>query len=110
MSAKAETNFKLVVVKFLKTLKNIWYVKVSQVATRGTPDFLICINGIFIAIELKASLKSNITDLQKHNLKKINEANGLALVASPENWQNIMIMLQTLSEGGFYDRANMGNY
>lgn len=109
MASKPESNFKIIVIKFLKTFSNIWFVKISQVATRGTPDFLICLNGVFVAIELKASVKSKISELQKYNLSKIDKACGVAIVAYPENWAEVINILETINNGGVYDRVNMGN-
>ena len=45
----------------------------------GIPDFLICLNGVFIAIEAKAG-KGTTTALQERELKRISEAGGIALV------------------------------
>lgn len=53
-------------------------------ANNGTPDILACLNGRFIAIEAKAG-KNKPTDLQTLNLKRIDEAGGLALVINEEN-------------------------
>jgi hypothetical protein len=53
-------------------------------ANNGTPDILACMNGRFIAIEAKAG-KNKPTDLQTLNLKRIDEAGGLALVINEEN-------------------------
>ena len=53
-------------------------------ANNGTPDILACLNGRFIGIEAKAG-KNKPTDLQTLNLKRIDEAGGLALVINEEN-------------------------
>jgi hypothetical protein len=53
-------------------------------ANNGTPDILACLQGRFIAIEAKAG-KNKPTDLQTLNLKRIDEAGGLALVINEEN-------------------------
>lgn len=110
MAKKAETVFKERVRKVLLTLDNAWFVKTQQVVIRGTPDFLLCINGMFIAMELKATIKdvAKKPTLQSHNLEKINKANGIAFFVYPENWDQIFLILKTLSKGGHYDRTNMG--
>jgi hypothetical protein len=53
-------------------------------ANNGTPDILACLNGRFIAIEAKAG-KNKPTDLQTLNLKRIDDAGGLALVINEDN-------------------------
>lgn len=48
-------------------------------AANGTPDILACLQGRFIAIEVKAG-KNKPTALQIQALRKIDAAGGLALV------------------------------
>ncbi len=61
-------------------------------ANNGTPDILACLNGRFIGIEAKAG-KNKPTDLQTLNLKRIDEAGGLALVINEENLIVLEVML-----------------
>ena len=49
----------------------------------GIPDFLICMNGVFIAIEAKAG-KGTTTALQERELRRITDAGGIALVVYEE--------------------------
>ena len=58
----------------------------------GTPDILACLNGRFIGIEAKAG-KNKPTDLQTLNLKRIDEAGGLALVVNETNLNVLEVML-----------------
>lgn len=53
-------------------------------ANNGTPDILACLNGRFIGIEAKSG-PNKPTDLQTFNLKRIDEAGGLALVINENN-------------------------
>ncbi len=47
----------------------------------GVPDFLVCANGRFVAIETKATGKlSNTTAMQKLQIAAINASGGLAVV------------------------------
>jgi Holliday junction resolvase len=62
-------------------------------ANNGTPDILACLNGRFIAIEAKAG-KNKPTDLQTLNLKRIDEAGGLALVINEENLSQLEFILE----------------
>jgi hypothetical protein len=79
-------------------------VKVQQRTIRGTPDIIMCVNGIFIALELKKSDKEKPDLLQDHELRSINLAGGIGVKVTPENWKNVYVALQTLSKGFYYDR------
>lgn len=50
----------------------------------GVPDFLVCYQGDFIAIEAKAG-KGKTTALQDAHLAKIRDAGGIALVINEDN-------------------------
>jgi len=62
-------------------------------ANNGTPDILACLDGRFIGIEAKAG-KNKPTDLQTLNLKRIDEAGGLALVINEENLNQLEDILE----------------
>ena len=53
-------------------------------ANNGTPDILACLDGRFIGIEAKAG-SNKPTELQLHNLRRIEEAGGHALVINETN-------------------------
>ena len=44
---------------------------------KGVPDIVMCISGLFVAIEVKASDKSELTAMQIHQLTLINDAKGI---------------------------------
>lgn len=54
----------------------------------GTPDFLVCIRGRFLAIETKAKGKKP-TALQEAAMQKIREAGGRALVIDETNVETL---------------------
>jgi Holliday junction resolvase len=57
-------------------------VKTITTNKKGTPDILACLNGRFIAIEVKDKGKlRNVTKLQQYNIDDINAKGGLAFVA-----------------------------
>jgi Holliday junction resolvase len=62
-------------------------------ANNGTPDILACLHGRFIGIEAKAG-KNKPTDLQTLNLKRIDDAGGLALVINEENLNQLEFILE----------------
>ena len=100
MGRKPETNFKIRVIKELKTLPNTWFVKIQQRSTRGIPDFLLSIKGFFVALELKSSQKSPLHPLQDWTLKEIAGKGGLAFVSHPENWKETFLVLKELATRG----------
>lgn len=104
MAQKAETKFKVKIRPKLDALPNCWLVKTQQLAQHGIPDFLLCIRGKFIALELKKDAKEEPKPLQIHNIEEIMRAKGLALVVYPENWDEVYSSLVKISEGK-YDRT-----
>ena len=97
MAKKPETLFKEKCRRDLETLPSTWFVKIQQVVLRGIPDFLICIGGRFIAIELKKAKKGRREPLQEWTLDKIAQSGGYAFVAYPENWDSIFSKLKELA-------------
>ena len=57
-----------------------------------------CLNGKFVALELKKDAKAPIGKLQVHILNLINDAGGLGLVVYPENWEEVFIELKNTSQ------------
>ena len=99
MAEKPETTFKRRIRPQLEALPKTWVVKVQQVATVGTPDFLLCVNGRFVALELKAHEKAKIAKIQSYVLERISHSAGIALVVFPENWQSVFGFLKGLANG-----------
>jgi len=59
-----------------------YVVKVVSATKAGVPDILACIKGKFIGIEVKTpKTKTNVSELQKYNLDKINRCGGISMVA-----------------------------
>jgi len=98
---KPETRFKERIRPKLAELPNTWIVKIQQAALRGTPDFLMCVHGVFVALELKATAKDQPSELQKYTLAQIRKAGGLALVVCPENFEEIYVDLKSLAIHGY---------
>lgn len=75
---KVETEIK----NYLISL-NAYFIKtIGGSVPAGTPDILACVNGRFVGIEVKRPKGGRVTELQKHHLRRIQNANGLAFVAS----------------------------
>ena len=82
--------------KFLKE-RGCWYVKyfANRNTRSGVPDILACVNGHFVAIEVKAE-NGKPTELQKWNLKKIDECGGFAMLLYPNEWNYFTATIDAL--------------
>lgn len=79
-----EAQFQKKVLEFLRS-QGIWYVKYwggGQFTKAGVPDILACVNGHFVAIELKTET-GHLSKLQEFNLDKIRQSGGQAFVLRP---------------------------
>lgn len=83
----AEKNFENRVKAFLKA-QGCWVLKYwggGQFTKAGVPDLLVCCNGHFLAIEIKAS-NGRPSPLQLYTIDQIKKAGGTALVLYPEGF------------------------
>lgn len=98
MSQKPETVFRARVAAFLKKMDPpIFFESIQQRSIVGTPDLLCCVNGCFLAIEIK-SAKGKLSALQKVKLQKIIDAGGIGITISPNNWEEAKYVLETLNK------------
>ena len=74
--------------KFLKE-QGCWYVKffANRMTKTGIPDLLCCVNGYFVAVEVKGE-KGKPSDLQIWNRDKIRESGGIAIVLYPDQFDD----------------------
>lgn len=105
MSKKQETIFKERIYPELKALPFTWVVKVQQVTKRGTPDFILCVAGVFCAIELKKSSKEAPDALQEYNLDLIGKCGGLSIVMYPENEVKVIAYLKRFAAHAAKDKT-----
>lgn len=96
MAKKPETRFRARIYPDLKNLRNTVVIPIQQKAFRGHPDFVLCVNSIFVALELKDD-SGDVSALQEKLLNDVNKAKGLALVATPSNWKEIYKTLVEIS-------------
>ncbi|WP_064606952.1 hypothetical protein [Streptobacillus moniliformis] len=71
--------------------KGHWYIKISASVTMraGIPDILTCIDGLFVALEIKnPNKKGKVSELQKYNIEKIKDSFGHALVI--DSWEQYL--------------------
>lgn len=70
-------------------------------STAGTPDILACVNGYFLAIEVKAQSGAP-SELQLVKIDQIRKAGGFAYVAYPSGWNK----LKDVIDGLLIDKFN----
>lgn len=83
----AEKNFENRVKAYLKS-KGVWYIKYwggARFTKSGIPDLLACVNGKFVAIELKAP-NGKPSELQLYTIEQIKKAGGKAFVLYPKDF------------------------
>ena len=102
MSVTPEGKFQKKVIKDLKTLPNTYFHKHQAGSIRGIADIIGCINGRFIALELKKDLISTRSQagrivLQRHNIDKINKSGGYGCITCPETWEEVFAYLKSIS-------------
>jgi len=87
----SETRIKEKVLAFLKAeYPKAWVYKAADRWTSGIPDLLMCVDGRFVAIELKAG-KNQPTKIQKYVIESICASGGRATVCrSVEEVKNFM--------------------
>jgi hypothetical protein len=94
----AEKNFENRVKKFLKD-EGCWFVKYWGGGTftkSGVPDLLVCADGQFIGLELKAP-NGKASDLQKTCLKKIDEAGGMGILLYPKDFDRFKKLIWAIN-------------
>lgn len=107
MSAKPETNFRKKVRRDLLALSRrypIFYEPVSQKSICGTADFVVCISGRFIWLELKAE-DGTTSRIQEVKIRGVAKAGGMGVVGRPSNWKDLLILLTDLAKEKNSDQA-----
>ena len=82
------------------TEKGCYWVKYFGCAyTRsGVADLLCCIKGKFVALECKSSI-GKMSELQKHEAKKVIASGGLSYCVNPKNWDEVKQDIEKIMEG-----------
>lgn len=86
---------------YLKS-KNCYCVKYfgCMYSTSGTPDILACINGYFVAIEVKAQ-DGVVSALQLEKLNQVRRAGGFGYVAYPSGWDKLKTIIDGILDDNF---------
>lgn len=98
MAITPEKRVKNEVVKILKE-NNVYYFfpGTHGYGRSGVPDIVCCVDGKFLAIECKAKVNT-VTALQEREIKKIQTANGIALVVNESNMDLVRGTLKLIKE------------
>jgi len=74
-----EKDITAAIMRYLKTVPGCFFWKQhgGQFGTAGLPDVICCINGRFVAFEVKTP-SGKLTKLQEATINKINAAGGFA--------------------------------
>lgn len=97
-----EKLFENKVKSFLKE-NGAWSIKYwagSQFTKSGVPDILSCVNGYFVAIEVKAQ-NGKPSELQLHTIRKIREAGGFAFVLYPSGFEKFKKLIADIKRENF---------
>lgn len=78
----------------------VWYVKffANRNTRAGVPDILACVNGVFVAIEVKGP-RGKPAQLQLWHCRQITRSGGIAVVAWPKDFDRLKEMISRLLEG-----------
>lgn len=98
-----EKEFENKVKAFLKD-RGCWVLKTwsNGVQRQGVPDLLVCCNGFFVGVELKAE-KGRPSDLQLWNIEEIRKSGGIAIVLYPDKFEQFKAMIYELQILSMYD-------
>ena len=91
-----EKAFENKVKAFLNSI-GAYYIKThgDRFSKVGTPDILACVNGYFVAVEVKAE-NGKPSELQLYHLEQIENAGGLAFLLYPKDFENFKNFLENL--------------
>ena len=92
----AEKSFEKKVKAFLKEY-HCWTLKTwsNGIQREGVPDLLVCCNGHFLGVELKAAT-GKPSELQLWNIDRIREAGGIGIVLYPSKFYMFQDMIKDL--------------
>ena len=96
----AEKQFENKVKAYLKD-QGCWFVKYwsgnaqngKKFTKDGVPDLLVCCNGYFLGIELKAE-DGKPTALQEYNIDLINKAGGIGIILYPHMFEEFKTLVE----------------
>lgn len=87
----------------LLTDRGAWVLKTwsNGVQRAGVPDLIVCYKGYFLGLEIKAR-GGKISELQTWNIEGIRKAGGISRVLYPDDLNDFIDFLNTLSDSIIY--------
>lgn len=72
-----------------------WFTKIwgGGYQKSGIPDLILCVNGFFISVELKAP-NGRPSALQKMNTARINQSNGIGIILKPDGFEDFKKIME----------------
>lgn len=72
-----------------------WFFKVwgGGMQKSGIPDLLLCVNGLFVSIELKGEAGKS-SDLQRMNTARVNQSNGIGIILYPAGFEEFQKIIK----------------
>lgn len=76
-----------------------WFTKIwgGGYQKSGIPDLLICANGFFMSVELKAPT-GRASELQNMNTARINQSNGIGIILYPDGFNDFQKIMKGVIE------------
>lgn len=62
----------------------------------GVPDLLVCCNGYFLGLEIKAE-NGKPSDLQEYNMEQIKKAGGIGMIVYPKDFDDLKELIRRLN-------------
>lgn len=99
MVAKPETLLKNRVKEKLEGVPHCCIIKIQQIAIRGDPDLVLCVNGWSVWVELKRTRKEKPDALQHFKLWRHQEIGlGYSLVLHKDNMNETIEFITRISQ------------
>ena len=85
-----------------------FYVKffANRMTKKGIPDVLACVNGYFVAVEVKAQ-NGRPSELQIYHCRKIRDAGGFAFILYPSGFDRFKAFIEGLKIDKFNKEMEM---
>ena len=93
-----EKPFELKLRKYLES-RGHWVVKyfANGYTKSGIPDLFACVNGRFVAIEVKGD-NGNVSPLQVYTIGKIKDSGGIAMVVYPHDFETFCKSIEEIEQ------------
>jgi hypothetical protein len=91
-----EKNFENKIKKHIESVDGYWVKYFANRMTKvGIPDLLTCVNGYFLAVEVKAQ-NGRPSELQIYNIEKIRKSGGFGVILKPSDYDKFVRLTSCL--------------